>query len=265
MINIKVIHYQTGESQEKTLALETVLQGGGLIGRHPGCDLVLNSPEVSRVHARIIYKGGQYYFADLGSTDGSHVNDEEAKTNENFLLNPDDIIRIGEFILLVEEVELNGSSIVHQLQGSSDVDTSLTQTPQLQDGSDADAGLAQTPQLQDGSDADAGLAQTPQLQRPPVSKIDLPIQSVIFQAETLKAQGILQQGTSEFVFQGKLLVKGLSLSKRFHQKAMDLCQAELDAGKFSILVEHSDHFTIWQQAAECKLPAQSLEGRGGGL
>lgn len=261
MIKLKVIHYQTGESHETTLPLETVLQGGGLIGRHPGCDLVLNSPEVSRVHGRIFYKEGQYYFADLGSTDGSHVNDREAKTNENFLLKADDIIRIGEFLLLVEEVELKGNDILRQLQDGSDAEVRLAQTPPLQDDLDVDANLAQTSQLQDDSDSDSdvNLARIPQLQLDPVSKIDLPIQSVIFQSETLKAQGILQQGTSEFIFQGKLLVKGLSLSKRFRQKAMDLCQAELDAGKFSILVEHSDHFTIWQQATERKLSAQSLQ------
>lgn len=219
MIKIRVIHYQTGESQEKTLTSETVIQGGGLIGRNPQCDLVLNSPEVSRVHGRIFYKEGYYYFTDLGSTDGSQVNSEKAKTNQSFLLTPNDIIRIGEFILLIDEVDPNELSPVHQLK--------------------------------DDLVADAEPTKPHQRQSEPISDIvPVQIQQLIFKAEELKAQGLLRQGIPEFIFQGKQLVEGLSLSKRFHQKAMDLCQAELDTGKFCILVEYCDHFTIWQQKIE---------------
>jgi predicted component of type VI protein secretion system len=200
MIELVVIDEQTGESQEKKLAPETLIEGGGLIGRHPSCDIVLTSPEVSRVHGRIVYKDGQYYFTDLGSTGGSQVNKQEALTNENFLLKPNDVIRISEFILLVKEVKVNGSSPIQPPQPSQELN---------------------------------------------VASIE--IAQVIFQAEELKAQGILNQITSELVFRGKLLVEGLSFSKRFRQKAIDLCQAELDTGKLCLLVEHSDHVTIWQE------------------
>jgi predicted component of type VI protein secretion system len=200
MIELVVIDEQTGESQEKKLTPETLIEGGGLIGRHPSCDIVLTSPEVSRVHGRIVYKDGQYYFTDLGSTGGSQVNKQEALTNENFLLKPNDVIRISEFILLVKEVKVNGSSPIQPPQPSQELN---------------------------------------------VASIE--IAQVIFQAEELKAQGILNQITSELVFRGKLLVEGLSFSKRFRQKAIDLCQAELDTGKLCLLVEHSDHVTIWQE------------------
>lgn len=202
MIELVVIDEKTGESQEKKLTPEILIQGGGLIGRHPSCDIVLTSPEVSRVHGRIVYKEGQYYFTDLGSTGGSQVNKQEAATNQNFLLKPNDVIRIGEFIILVKEVKGNGSSPIQQ-------------------------------------------PQTSQSQGLNVASIE--IGQLIFQADELKARGILNQITSEFVFQGKLLVEGLSFSKRFRQKAIDLCQAELDTGKFCLLVEHSDHVTIWQE------------------
>ncbi len=218
MIKIRVIHYQTGESQEKTLTSETMIQGGGLIGRNPQCDLVLNSPEVSRVHGRIFCKEGHYYFTDLGSTDGSQVNSEKAKTNQSFLLAPNDIIRIGEFILLIDEV-LNDLSSAPQLKADSVANTEPTQPHQRQDDHVANLKPVQIHQL-------------------------------IFKAEELKAQGLLKQGISEFVFQDKRLVEGLSLSKRFYQKAINLCQAELDIGKFCILVEYCEHLTIWQQDLE---------------
>ena len=200
MIKLQAIHDQTGESQEKNLTSEALIQGGGLIGRHPGCDIVLSSPEVSRVHARIVFKKKQYYFSDLGSTSGSQVNKQEASTNQDFLLKPNDVIRIGDFLLLVKAVEENVGSTTHQLQ------------------------------------------KTPVLNREPSQ-----IEQWLFKAEELEAQGILDKRTSEWIFHGKLLIKTLSFSKRFHRKAMDICQAELDAGKFCLVVEHSEHLTIWQE------------------
>jgi glycine betaine catabolism B len=116
MITITVLNKQTGEFQENKLMPEVLAEGGGLIGRNIKCNLILNSSDVSRVHARIIYQGGQYYFSDLGSTSGSMVNDEEAETNQNFLLKPNDVIRIGDFALTVKEVVSNsnrsGNSVV---------------------------------------------------------------------------------------------------------------------------------------------------------
>jgi predicted component of type VI protein secretion system len=110
MLKIKVIHNQTGESQEVTLVSEALAEGKGLIGRHPKCDLVLNGSDVSRVHARLINQAGKYYFSDLGSTSGSIVNDEAAQTNENIPLQLNDIIRIGDFMLLVRDVKSTGAS-----------------------------------------------------------------------------------------------------------------------------------------------------------
>lgn len=200
MIKFLIIDDQTGESQEESLTPETIIKGGGLIGRHPSCDIVLNSREVSRVHGRILYREGHYYFTDLGSTGGSHVNKQEAPTNENFLLKPNDIIRIGEFILLVKEVPMNGHSTVQQPQ----------KAPAL-----------------------------------PVEPCQ--IEQLIFKAEELKAQGLINPITAEFVFQGRRLAEGLSFSHRFRQKAIELCQTELNAGNFCLVVEYSDHLTIWQE------------------
>ncbi|MCG8364900.1 MAG: FHA domain-containing protein [Pseudanabaenales cyanobacterium] len=119
MLKFKVIYQQTGEFQERKLTPDLVAQGGGLIGRHNKCDVVLNSPDVSRVHARIIHRGGQYYFSDLGSTGGSTVNDEEAQTNQTFLLKPKDLIRIGGFTLLVEAVKQEKKSRPRQSSSGS--------------------------------------------------------------------------------------------------------------------------------------------------
>jgi ferredoxin-NADP reductase len=104
MLKLKVFNYQIGEFEEKTLVPE-MNQSEWIVGRSSTCDLVLVSPEVSRVHGRIEYDRGQYYYTDFGSTDGSRINNEEVKINQKYLLKKDDIIRIGNFVLAIAAME----------------------------------------------------------------------------------------------------------------------------------------------------------------
>jgi ferredoxin-NADP reductase len=111
MIKIKVINYQSNHIQEQILTLETEDRGECLIGRHPSCHLVLENPEISRVHSRILFHDGQYYFSDLGSTDGSRVNNEVVLINQKHLLKQDDVIRMGEVVILIESLELGENDL----------------------------------------------------------------------------------------------------------------------------------------------------------
>ncbi len=114
MLMLKVINYETHEVFEKVLDFSPQRLGQKLgqklgecmIGRTPGCDLILNSPDVSRVHARILYREGQYWFTDLGSTDGSRLHNEVLLPTQDVLLKPDDILRICNFVLVVESIQL---------------------------------------------------------------------------------------------------------------------------------------------------------------
>jgi phosphoserine phosphatase RsbU/P len=51
------------------------LEGASVIlGRHPGCDIVLESASVSRQHARILNVDGDFYLEDLHSRNGTLLN-----------------------------------------------------------------------------------------------------------------------------------------------------------------------------------------------
>jgi sigma-B regulation protein RsbU (phosphoserine phosphatase) len=45
-----------------------------VIGRHPGCDIVVDSGAVSRQHAAVVYADGKHWVEDLGSRNGTLVN-----------------------------------------------------------------------------------------------------------------------------------------------------------------------------------------------
>ncbi len=105
MLKVKVINQSTNEFYESCLEPKQTDALECLIGRHPSCDLVLDGPTVSRVHGRILFQGQRCYFSDLGSTDGSRLNNETVAVTQSYALATDDVIRLGEFALLVESIE----------------------------------------------------------------------------------------------------------------------------------------------------------------
>ena len=74
--------------------------GPALIGRQPGLEIVLDAPEVSRHHARLIRMEGKTYIEDLGSSNGTYVN--RLKLRGKIELRDRDEIQIGPFQLLFE-------------------------------------------------------------------------------------------------------------------------------------------------------------------
>jgi len=79
------------------LGKRIVLDGTAIeIGRSVKCDVTIDQESVSRRHARLAYEAGRYRLTDLGSTNGSYVNDE--LTNERPLKDGDQL-KIGRTIL----------------------------------------------------------------------------------------------------------------------------------------------------------------------
>ena len=72
------------------------------IGRAPDNGLVLGDTRASRHHARLHSRRGALLFVDLGSTNGSWINDHRV---EEMVLGVGDRIRIGDTVLVVESVD----------------------------------------------------------------------------------------------------------------------------------------------------------------
>jgi pSer/pThr/pTyr-binding forkhead associated (FHA) protein len=70
------------------------LDGSTTIGRGVECELRLEDTYVSQQHARIFDRSGNWYVEDLGSTNGTFVNDQ--KLVAPAMLTPGDKIRVGQ-------------------------------------------------------------------------------------------------------------------------------------------------------------------------
>jgi pSer/pThr/pTyr-binding forkhead associated (FHA) protein len=56
---------------------------------------IKDDPLVSRKHALIEHVNGGYFLSDLGSTNGTYLNNQPVLKNQKVPLKPGDIIRIG--------------------------------------------------------------------------------------------------------------------------------------------------------------------------
>lgn len=117
---------ERGGAQERELTPGATLT----IGRSSENDLVLSSAQVSRAHARIVVTEAGARLEDLGSRNGTLVNDEKAQVAE---LGPGDRISIGGVVLTVArvgagaETERNISAETVFLEQSHDEMAELTE------------------------------------------------------------------------------------------------------------------------------------------
>ena len=71
--------------------------GDHIVGREPGVSVWLDSPKVSRHHARVVVSGSAVTVEDLSSTNGTFVRDE--RISSAAALESGDTIKIGPFTL----------------------------------------------------------------------------------------------------------------------------------------------------------------------
>ncbi|MEX2174906.1 MAG: SpoIIE family protein phosphatase [Pirellulaceae bacterium] len=67
-----------------------------ILGRHPDCQIYIEVGAVSRNHCQIVREGGTYFLEDLGSRNGTFVNDEPEKLEGRRALKPGDQLRVCE-------------------------------------------------------------------------------------------------------------------------------------------------------------------------
>ena len=73
------------------------LSGPLQIGRDPSCDIPLEDTYVSQEHARLTARDGTWYVEDLGSTNGTYLNDRRLAAPAP--VHAGDVLRVGKTVL----------------------------------------------------------------------------------------------------------------------------------------------------------------------
>jgi signal transduction histidine kinase/pSer/pThr/pTyr-binding forkhead associated (FHA) protein len=87
-----------------------------LVGRGDGCDLMIKDPRLSRRHARFYMESGRLYIEDLGSPNGTFVNQKRVKKE---ILRAGDIVSLGKTQIAIEPIKA-----IEQASNESSDDTS---------------------------------------------------------------------------------------------------------------------------------------------
>ena len=93
----KIVVLDEGGGKSGTYRLTGALQ----IGRDASCDISLSDTYASQQHARISDRNGSWVIEDLGSTNGTYLN--QRKVTVPTALAPGDSIRIGKTVLEVRK------------------------------------------------------------------------------------------------------------------------------------------------------------------
>ena len=90
----------------ETSQLFTIPVGKSSIGRQMGNDLQLDDPQISRQHAQLECTDIDCQIMDLGSSNGTRVNDAKLTPNVMVPLSQADVVKIGPFTLILSQIQI---------------------------------------------------------------------------------------------------------------------------------------------------------------
>lgn len=114
------IHAITGDLAGQEIAIDRDM----LVGRHQAADIVLQAAEISRKHAAFLLKENMLWVQDLGSSNGTFVND--LRIEQETLLKQDDIVQFASLkfsvlapvaaVEVAPEIEATAEKVVKQVE-----------------------------------------------------------------------------------------------------------------------------------------------------
>lgn len=106
------LHILFPDQSVKSFSIKTVPLR---IGREKDNDLVLEHASISRHHAILDFNGENYTLCDLGSKNGTFINERRLKSNQPVTLYPGENVRIGNFWLRLERAGQDKTTVAVSL------------------------------------------------------------------------------------------------------------------------------------------------------
>ena len=118
------------------------------LGRSDRCSIVLDDVMISRLHGKIAFGNGTYYYRDLGSRNGSRINNQRVKINQNYPLKSSDTIAVGNYLLLIKGISANSAAQGIDIPESSLLAPALISQPDLAIATNQERSLKREGELQ---------------------------------------------------------------------------------------------------------------------
>lgn len=101
------------------------------IGRTPNCDIFLNDPSVSKMHAEIVASNGEITVRDLGSTNGTFINGMRLYGTQP--LKQFDILKVGNSLVPWKNYVGSNESFVGSSQAEQFIFPTQTKIPSVKE------------------------------------------------------------------------------------------------------------------------------------
>ncbi len=96
-----VFTVQVGYNKSRDIEIK---KGDTIIGRELDCDIILDTPNSSRKHAKVTYKGNKVSVEDLNSSNGTFVN--STPIDKPYVLKHLDVFQIGESVFVYKDTDV---------------------------------------------------------------------------------------------------------------------------------------------------------------
>ena len=167
----------TGEFTGQEISVERDM----LVGRHQDAEILLQSTDISRKHAALLFRDDHIWVKDLKSTNGTFVNGERVEQEQEIELHDGDMLQFASFIFMIlaperykadlPEIEVQPVTTVPHDQGMPSIAERAAETGITRDGMPQQVSIPKPAPIPENVQVEAVAEPKPVPMQEPVSRV----------------------------------------------------------------------------------------------
>ena len=167
----------TGEFTGQEISVERDM----LVGRHQDAEILLQSTDISRKHAALLFRDDHIWVKDLKSTNGTFVNGERVEQEQEIELHDGDMLQFASFMFMIlaperykahlPEIDVEPVTTVPHDQGMSSIAERAAETRITRDGMPQQVSIPKPAPIPENVQVEAVAEPKPVPMQEPVSRV----------------------------------------------------------------------------------------------
>ena len=167
----------TGEFTGQEISVERDM----LVGRHQDAEILLQSTDISRKHAALLFRDDHIWVKDLKSTNGTFVNGERVEQEQEIELHDGDMLQFASFMFMIlaperykahlPEIDVEPVTTVPHDQGMPSIAERAAETGITRDGMPQQVSIPKPAPIPENVQVEAVAEPKPMPMQEPVSRV----------------------------------------------------------------------------------------------
>ena len=167
----------TGEFTGQEISVERDM----LVGRHQDAEILLQSTDISRKHAALLFRDDHIWVKDLNSTNGTFVNGERVEQEQEIELHDGDMLQFASFMFMIlaperykahlPEIDVEPVTTVPHDQGMPSIAERAAETGITRDGMPQQVSIPKPAPIPENVRVEAVAEPKPMPMQEPVSRV----------------------------------------------------------------------------------------------